>query len=184
MNQLERDLEFVRTVVENSRRSLRADARPLLAWGLLTLIGIGLVYLFEALDNVWFWIAVIGLAWGYTGWRTWRRRLDQPTALFAQRALTSLWFAVLTSMSVTGFIGVLSGSLPSSSVPPIIAAYFGAGYLASAALMAQRWPVVLAIAWWLVAAFLFLVPEPWRLAAFGAALLFLLVLPSLQLMRR
>ena len=183
MNQLEQDLAFVRTVVENSRRALRADARPLLAWGTLTVVGVVLVYLFEALDNVWFWIVIIGIAWAYTGWRSRQSQLARPATLFAQRALATLWFAVLTAMSITGFVGVLTGALPSAAVPPVIAAYFGAGCLASAPLMAQRWPVLLGCAWWLAAVVLFLVAQPYRLAAFGVAVMLLLVVPTLRLRR-
>jgi hypothetical protein len=182
MSQLEQDLAFVRSVVEDSRKALQVDAWPLLFWGLLSLAGVILTYLWPPLDSIWLWVLLIGLAWILTGWRALRYRSGAVGSL-AGRALASLWFGLLTSMTLIGFVGGFSETLPPAILPPIVAAVFGAGYLATAALLDRRVVAVLAFAWWAGAVGLFLTPGPIRLAIFGGLLLVLLVLPVARLVQ-
>lgn len=182
MERMEQDLAFVREVVENSRRALRVDALPLVVWAALTLCGVILVYLFESLDSIWLWLGLIGLAWAFTGWRI--VQTSTQAKLFSQRALACLWFGLLTAMTLIGFVGAFSGQLPTTTITPIVAALFGVGYLASAALMDRRWLAGMAIVWWLGAAALFFLPAHLRLAGFGLMMGLLLLAPALVLHRR
>jgi hypothetical protein len=176
MTELHEDLAFVRAVVEDSRRAVQVDAWPLLAWGLLTVAGVILVYLWPSLDSVWLWLVVIGLAWVLTGVRVAGSGSEKPARL-ATRALSSLWFGLLTAMTLIGFVGSFSGALPTATITPIVAAIFGAGYLASSALLDWRALSVLAAVWWAGAVVLLLIADPYRLALFGGLVLVLLVLP-------
>lgn len=181
MTQVQDDLAYVRRIVENSRAALSVDSLPLLVWGALTLVGVGLVYTVEALDGPWLWAVLIAIAWLYTGWRMARTR--GQARLFAQRVLATTWFAVLTSMTLIGFVGTFSGALPTQTIPPVFAAFFGLAYLASAVLTGRQVLVGLAIAWWVGAALLFFVPPSLRLVVFGGLLLVLLIVPALVLHR-
>lgn len=184
MNQLQDDLAFLRAVVENSRRAMWVDVAPLLAWGLLTVGGVVISYLAPAFDSVWLWLVLIGLAWVFTGWRVLRLRGAGTPAGFAQQAVATLWFALFTTLTLIGFVGFFSGSLPGAAITPVAAGMFGIGYLTSGALMRYRWLYWLGTAWWTAAFALFLAPPGVRLALFGAAVLFLLVLPTSLLLRQ
>lgn len=182
MKQMEQDLAFVREVVESSRRALRVDALPLVVWAALSLCGVILVYLFDSLDSIWLWLALIGLAWAFTGWRV--VQTSTQATLFSQRALASLWFGLLSAMTLIGFVGAFSGQLPTATITPIVASLFGVGYLVSAALMDRRWLAGLAVAWWLGSTVLFFMPTELRLAIFGLMIGLLLLAPALVLHRR
>lgn len=184
MPELKDDLAFVRDVVLGSRRALHVDVMPLFWWGVLSLVGVVLAYTWPRMDSVWLWVVLVGLAWLLTGARVLAVRRAGNAALFAQRALATLWFSLLTAMTVIGFAGAFSGALPTNAITPVMAGVFGAGYLASSALLAARGLMLLALAWWLGALVLFLMPAPGRLAVFGLLLLFLLLLPVLWFRRR
>lgn len=184
MSELMDDLAFVRAAVLSSRRALHVDVMPLFWWGVLTLLGVVVAYVWPPLDTVWLWVVLIALAWLLTGVRVLVARRASDTVLFAQRALATLWFSLLTAMTLIGFAGAFSGALPTTAITPLMASVFGAGYLASSALLAGRGLVLLALAWWLGALVLFLVPAPMRLAVFGLLMLLLLLLPVVWFGRR
>ncbi|MBA3563140.1 MAG: hypothetical protein H0W33_03855 [Gammaproteobacteria bacterium] len=184
MARVNEDLAFIRAVVEGSRRAASVDAMPLIVWGLLTVAGIALVYTVPWLDSVYFWLAVIGLAWAYTLVRAVRRRRSDTVAWFAGHALAVLWLATLAGMTLAGFVGYFSGSLPAAAITPVIAAFFGMGVTASGALLGGRWIAWVGGLWWLSAAIIFYAPAPARLAIFGGAVLLLLVVPALVIHRR
>lgn len=172
------DLAYVKRIVDATQRALVADARPLLAWGFLSLAGVGLVYLVPPLDSIWLWVALIGSAWCYTGIRAFSRSRDSVACGFSQRVLARLWFGIFTAMTLIGFAGTFSGSLPPAAITPVFAALFGVGSLASAALLEGQRLAVLALGWWLGAIALFLIPPQWRLAVFGGLLTILLIAPA------
>lgn len=178
------DLAWVRQVVEDSRQAMRVDALPLLVWGALTLVGVVLAHLFTALDTVWLWLVLIGMAWLFTAIRALRHSFNQPAGSFAQRALSTLWLGLLTAATLIGFVGVFSGALNPAGITPVVAALFGVGCLGSAVLLDQRAMVLLAIAWWLGSVLLFLLPGPYRLAVFGVLIAALLMVPALRVQRR
>ena len=182
-SQLEQDLAFVRRAIESSQRAARVDVVPLLAWGLLTAAAAGLSYVVPAVDSVWLWVVVIGLAWAYTGWRALRReRLEPPQAL-ASRVLVSVWGSALGAITLAGFGGYFSGAVPAASIPPIVACLFGAAFLTSSGLMQRRGVALLGLSWWAAALVLFALPAPMRLGGFGLAVLLLLVAPLTVVLR-
>ncbi|HUO82491.1 MAG TPA: hypothetical protein VM616_06495, partial [Gammaproteobacteria bacterium] len=131
----------------------------------------------------WLWLAVIGLAWTYTGLRAWSTSSRPGVSLLAHRALHRLWFAVLTAMTLIGFVGYFSGAVPAPAIVPIVATLFGVAYLASSALLDFRPAAAIGVAWWAVAAGLFAWRPAWQLAMFGIATLFLVVLPAAWMRR-
>lgn len=183
MSDMHDDLAFVRAVVESSRRAARIDATPLLVWGLLTVAGVIAIYALPRLDSVWFWLAVIGLAWAYTGVRAWSRSGRPEVNLLAHRALYRLWFAVLTAMTLIGFVGFFSGVVPAAAIVPIVATLFGVAYMASGALLDFRPASAIGLAWWVFAILLFAWRSPWQLALFSVAVFFLVVLPAAWMRR-
>ena len=183
MSDLQQDLAFLRGVVESSRRAAHIDAAPLLAWGVLTVAGVIGVYTVPRLDSVWFWLAVIGLAWAYTGLRAWSGSARPGVSLLAHRALHRLWFAVLTAMTLIGFVGYFSGAVPAPAIVPIVSTLFGVAYVASSALLDFRPAAAIGIAWWALAAGLFAWRPTGQLALFGVAVLLLVVLPAAWMRR-
>lgn len=183
MSDMKQDLAFVRAVVEGSRRAARIDATPLLVWGLLTVAGVVGVHTIRRLDSVWFWLVVIGLAWAYTGMRAWPHIARPEVSLLANRALYRLWFAVLTAMTLIGFVGHFSGVVPALAIVPIVATLFGVAYVASGALLDFRPATAIGIAWWATAVGMFVWRSPWQLAIFGIAVLLLVVLPAAWMRR-
>lgn len=177
------DLRFLRSMIDSSRRAARVDTMPLLVWGMLTVIGVIAVYLLPALDSAWFWLGVIGLAWAYSLYRHLQIRRQSGVVLFSHRALYVLWLALLTAMTLIGFVGYASGRLPGAAITPVFSILFGVGYLAASVLMERRGLVFLALAWWGVGLGLFFTPPALLLAVFGAAILALVVVPAGLLLR-
>jgi hypothetical protein len=95
MSDLQQDLGLLRGVVESRRRAVRIDTAPLLAWGVLTVAGVIGVYTVPRLDSVWFWLAVIGLAWAYTGLRAWTGSARPGVSLLALFGVAVLLLVVL-----------------------------------------------------------------------------------------
>jgi hypothetical protein len=178
MSNVSEDLAYVRRIIEDAQSALAADAAPLLAWGILSLIGVLLVYLVPPLDSIWLWVGLIGVAWLYTGARAFRRGRTAEATAFSQRILARLWFGVFTAMTIIGFVGGFTASLAPTVITPVFAALFGVGSLMSAALLGARHLDFLAVGWWIGSIVLFVVTPPWRLAFFGLLLAVLLILPT------
>ncbi|MCC5866272.1 MAG: hypothetical protein JJU31_14205 [Wenzhouxiangella sp.] len=183
MNDPSHDLAYIRNIVEQSRRAARVDALPLAIWGALTAAGVLVTLLVPALDSVWLWVFLIGLAWAYSAARTLKRRGRRGSILFAQRILTTLWLSTLAAMTVVGFAGVFSQVLPPQAIPPVFAGMFGVGLLTSAVLMDKRWIAACGMGWWLGAVVLFLIAAEWRLGVYGVLIVALLIAPSLVIHR-
>jgi hypothetical protein len=172
------DIAYLRRMIDNARRALVVDTLPLLIWCGLTLAGVLAVYLMPALDSIWLWLTIIGIAWVLTGARAVSRK--DPAVSLSHRTLARLWFGLFTAMTLIGFVGVFTDSLPPTAITPIVAALFGVGCLVSATLLDRASLIGLAVAWWTGAAALFLLPPPWRLAVFGGLILLLLAIPVLR----
>ncbi len=183
MNDPSQDLAYIRNIIDKSRRAARVDALPLAIWGILTVAGVATTLLVPALDSVWLWVFLIGLAWTYSAIRALQRRGNRDPRLFAQRILTTLWVSILAAMTVIGFAGVFSQILHPQAIPPVFAGMFGVGCLTSAALMDKRWLAACGIGWWLGAVAMFLVTIEWRLGLYGALILAFLIIPALAIHR-
>lgn len=181
MAQFREDLAYVRRIVEDSRAAMRIDMLPLLVWGGLTVIGVTLAYAFDSVDSPWLWAVLVGVAWLYTARRASRGRSE--ARLFAHRVLGTTWFAVLTSMTLIGFVGAFSGVLPTQAITPVLASLFGVGYLASAILIDRRALAWLAASWWVGSVVLFFLPGALRLLVFGLLVAALLMVPALLMHR-
>lgn len=182
------DLEFIRRVIEESRRTVALDATPFLVWGGLVIAGIVielLVVRFSAdVDPVWIWMTLIaiGLLSSLRGWRRRRRRLGASG--LAERALAAVWWGCWMAMVGIGFGGYFLAGLSGAPLIATLAAVMGVGFFATGALTDHdllRW---LGPAWWLTALALFALSDALALLVFGAAVLSFQVLPGLAFQRR
>jgi hypothetical protein len=182
-DQLAKDLAFVREAIEANQRAGRVDVLPLLIWGLSTSAAAGVSYLFPAIDSVWLWVVVIGLAWIYTALRALRPASARPPQAFANRVLTAVWGSMLAAMTVIGFGGAFSGVIAPPAIPPTVACLLGAALLASSGLMRQQWLGLMGLTWWCTGIALFFLPAEVRLGVFGLAMVLFLVVPLLAVLR-
>ena len=181
------DLEFIRRLIDDSRRAVALDARPFSLWGGLVILGIGLDHLLIGSElerySIWIWMALMVLGWAFAFFIWWRRRRGLGATTLADRVLGRLWFACWTTMFVIGFGGFFAGQIGGAALNGSLAAVLAVGYLTTGALVSSSLISRLGIAWWAVALATFFLPRTTGDMVFAGAMLLFQVIPALWLQR-
>lgn len=180
------DILATERMVAENRDFFRERSFHLCVWGLLLsglygvegAISMGLLAPVAGIDG-WLWVATI-LAAVLLSFVFERYRALSPANILS-RLLRNIWGAVGVALIIVGFLGGATALMPAPAHCGSLAALVGVGFFASAALVASRALLVLAVLWWLGAAALFF------LTGFAALFLMLcllvggLFLPALAL---
>lgn len=176
---IETDLAYVKQVLDRTRKSVLIDTLPLVVWGLLTVVGCALSTWSERLNNVWLWVVLMAAGWIYAAWRTWQTLRAREVVTLVETGVYALWFSVYLAMSMVGFAGYAIGVVPADAIAFHDAVLFGLAFVVSAGLM-RSWPMgMVGVGWWIGSFIIALAPEAHRLLIFGAAIIALLIVPSL-----
>ena len=184
----EADLAFIRRVMEGARETASHGGGHLILWGSLLAAAHALAYLARhggmtvSVTLIW----AIAVATGFVGSflignRVWKRA---PVDSLANRMLGAIWIGCALSMSLVGFLGAGSGSVPPDTLPGIQAVIIGTTFFASALLPNRTMYWLLAAAWWTIGGALLVRPSPEaNLVAAGGLVLFM-VAPGVWLRAR
>lgn len=184
----EDDLAFIRRLMEGARETAADHSGHLILWGLLQASGESLAYLvrqgaFYVSINV-IWGVAVGI--GFSGsWLLARRSHKRaPVDSLVNRILAAIWIGCGLSLSLVGFLGAGTGSLPSPVMPGLKSVIVGSAFFASAVLPNRTMFWALAAAWWILGGALLVRPSANASLVLIGAQILLMFVPGLVLRAR
>ncbi|MYH53843.1 MAG: hypothetical protein F4139_13020 [Gemmatimonadetes bacterium] len=181
----EDDLAFIRRVIEGARETASDGSGHLILWGCLLATAQTLTYLVHqghmtvSVTVIWAVTVAIGFVGSsLLGNRNLKRA---PVNSLVNRILSSIWIGCALSLSLIGFLGLGSGSLPQQVAPGLQAVVIGTSFFASAVLPNHAIYWLLAAVWWILGGALLLRPSPESNLVIAGGLVLLMVVPGVVL---
>jgi len=183
--QAKEDLQFIRKVIEDSRRSVADNGMHYITWSICVALGIIGTYTVAVSSlsprtNLWVWIVFIGAGWIFSLIRGTSQSSGKPKS-FARKMLSSIWVCTGITMTITAFAGIISGTIQPIALPAVLSAILAIPYFIASYIYNLNWFKTLAAGWWLGAIVFFFWQTPQTLAAFGILMIVLQTIPGIYL---
>jgi hypothetical protein len=184
-NQAQKELAFVKQVMEDSQRALLDNGKIFVILSLFALFGVCLKifkdYMGLRIDNLYIYIPLVVIGLTFTIF--YKTRVNRKTGgkTFASKAIDGLWTALLISASILSLIGYASGAIQPMAVAPVIAVLFGIHQYMSGLLLNLRWISSMAYGWWISSIGMFLWPGEHSVIVMGILLILFQLLPGIFL---
>jgi hypothetical protein len=175
-------LEFIKKVIEDSRKLLIYDGKDMIVWGLLVAVGMIMMYArFETaltFPVVWLWVTLIGLGWLYSIWKGIQKTKIHRVSTFSGKMMASIWIACGVSMTITGFGLTTSGIIQGPAIIPIMSLFMGVAYFTSGTVLGMRYLYVAGFSWWGAALLTAFWPGSHTFLIFGLLIIFFHLIPG------
>jgi len=184
----EDDLAFIRRLMEGARAAEVDHSGHLILWGFLQAAAAGLAYLVHQgafhFSITAIWAVAVGI--GFTG--SWllalRSRRSAPVNSLVNRVLAAIWVGCGLSLSLVGFLGAGTGSMPSPITSGAKCVIIGCAFFASAPLFNRTGYWALAGVWWILGGALLVRPSLGSNLVFVFAPILFMLVPGLVLRAR
>lgn len=181
------ELQFIRKVIEDSKRSVIYNGMHYIVWGILVIAGMCLNYLVLLnhmyFNYFWIWAGVVVIGWIFSFIYGGKEAERQPRT-FALKIVNSVWFATGVGMTVLGFIGPFSGAIQPVFISPVLSVLLGAAYLITGRIFESEWFSNLSIGWWAGAIVMFYFPGIHSLIIMAIMMLLFQTVPGIILFRK
>lgn len=186
-NQLLEDVEFIKKMIENNRRSLIDNGISYISAGVYVVIGSALsIYLqISGMGNMlpYLWLLLLTLLIGFNFFIQKRMAAEKVKKTFAGRVFSAVWIACAIPMLIISVLFFTTNKIPMSAMFSAVSAILGIGYYLTGVINDLKFMKVLAAGWWtsIVISMLWsYFGEEYQLALFFALLILLLeVIPGI-----
>ena len=182
------DLAFIRRLMQGARETAVDHSGHLILWGFLQAAAGSLAYLVRQgafyVSINWIWAVTIAIGFTGSGLLARRLRRSAPVNSLVNRVLAAIWIGCGLSLSLVGFLGAGTGSVPSPVMPGVKCVIIGCAFFASAPLFNRAFYWVLAGVWWILGSALLLRPSPGSSLVFACAPILFMLVPGLMLRAR
>jgi len=182
------ELQFIKKIIEDSKRNLVYNGREHIGWGLLisfALIVDYLNYFFGwNFHFLLYWGIVVALGWLFSYYSSQQRKKENCPKTFAGKMMGTIWLGTGIGMTLVGFVGITSGAIPGTSISALLSVFLGSAFLISGYLHSEKWMKYLSIGWWLGAVIMFFYPGVHTVFIMAFMLLFLQVLPGVYFYKK
>lgn len=183
----QQDLAYIREIMDESRSFATVGGNHFIIWGSvlsLALLGTWLRSRGVAwIEPLPLWLACVGGGWLLT-FLSIRRRGELALAVHpSARQIRGAWIALGFAMTLTFFLGTLSGSIALAAIPGLSAAFTGVGIYINGMLARIGWLRNLAFAWWACGAAMLLWTGNHTLVLLAVLMIALYVVPGVALNR-
>lgn len=151
-NQLMEDVEFIRQMVENNRRSLVDNGINYIATGVYIVVGAVSSYLLEITGNrallPWLWLFLMAVLIGFNFFV--QRRIEKRAVkkTFATKVFADVWLACGIPVSIVSVLFFTAQTIPMNALMSCICACLGIGYFLTGTINDLRFMKYLAFGWW------------------------------------
>jgi len=146
------DIQFIRKIINESKRSVIYSGKDYIFWGILVFIGMLATYIFVNVhfyfNYIWVWVVLIPIGWGYSLYNRARQKVKYPST-FVGKIISAVWGAAGVGMTLIGFVGTYSGTVSPNSIAPILCIIMGGAYFATGVAVESKWFRNLSFAWWI-----------------------------------
>lgn len=151
-NKLIEDVEFIRQMVENNRRSLVDNGISYIATGVYIVVGASLSYLLEVTGKghllAWLWLSlmIVLIAFNIFIQRRIEKRSVRKT--FASRIFADVWLACGIPIFIVSVLFFTTFAIPLNTLMACISGCLGIGYYLTGSINDLKFMKYLAFGWW------------------------------------
>ena len=186
--QLLEDLQYMKQIINDSRKIVVDKGIGFIVWGILIIIGLTGSYIDAVMSGNQYsaelWILLIVGGWIYTAIQWNKHKENKKAVTFAGKIVGAVWFSAGVAMTILGFVGTYSGAFGSVFISPVLAAVLGIAFYVSALIYDNSLMKYLAPLWWVGSIFMFFLPGLHTIIVMAAMMLFLQVVPGIILYKK
>ena len=123
------ELEFIKNVMEDSRKIIVDDGMNFIFWGIIAAIGLIATYILvieKSWDYIkWVWVVLIAIGWIYSITMSLKKEKKRRVKTFAGKILSVTWFSCGLTMTIIGIGGSFSGAIHGVYISPTISIVTG-----------------------------------------------------------
>ncbi|NMB83323.1 MAG: hypothetical protein GYA14_16055 [Ignavibacteria bacterium] len=181
------ELQFIRKVIDETRRSVIYNGKDYIFWGILVIIGMMSTYLF-VINEIYFgygyiWLILIPIGWGYSLYNG-KKQKERFPSTFAGKLIGYVWGMAGIAMTIIGFVGTASGAVSPMGISPIACIIMGGAYFLTGKLCEAKWMSNLSYGWWIGGTALLFVKTVESFLIMSLLMLFLQTIPGIIIYRK
>ncbi|MGE5430575.1 MAG: hypothetical protein ACM3QX_05855 [Syntrophomonadaceae bacterium] len=178
------DLQYIRKVIEDSKRALVYNGIDYIVWGILVIIGLTATYVLVAsriyFNYFWIWLALVAAGWMFSLFSSKKSKASQPRT-FSDKIIGSVWLSSGITMSILGFIGPVTRAVNPVFISPLLSVVLGTAYFVTGNIFESRWFTYLSFGWWAGAIVMFFFPGIHSLIIMALMMLLFQTIPGIIL---
>jgi hypothetical protein len=186
-HQAAEDLEFIKKVIDGTRRAIVDNGFGFIFWGIIIVAGLlstyAAVFFKFNFPYAWNWLLVIGIGWIYSLYSGYTRRGVSKVYTFSGKLLGAVWISAGVAMTILGFVGTFAGAYNGVYISPILSTILGIAFFISGYLYDKKWITYLSAGWWAGAIIMFIYPYLYTLLLMTAMMIVLQVIPGIIIYR-
>ncbi|MBI2417819.1 MAG: hypothetical protein HYV28_07935 [Ignavibacteriales bacterium] len=182
------ELQFIKKVIEDSKRALVDNGMGYIIWGLIVFAGMLSDYievsLYGRANSLIRWAILIGGGWLWTFVYYTKFRPVKSAKTFTGRLVGYLWMCAGISMTIIGFVATLSGMIRGMAVSPLLSVVLGMTYFMTGAIFNSKAFKLLSLGWWCGAIVMMVYPGFHNILIMAGMMLFFQVVPGIVMYRQ
>jgi len=189
---IEQDLQFIKKTLENNRRKLVDNGVFYILWGVMSVLGTAISYIFINLNMLhilpYFWLGFIIIFFFIQKILDRKTESDKHIVTFGWKVFNAVWLSVGITAVLLSTLFFTTSIIPVPVFLGSIAAVFGIAYYLSGIINDLKFLTYLSFAWWTATVILVLWEQfinLYYIAMFFAGLiLFLQVIPGIIIYKK
>jgi hypothetical protein len=150
-SQAEKDLEFIKQMIEDSRTYFNSNGLYLIIWGLMSVFGTILTYvmislkMFNLIFAIWAGFFVTsGLIIFYNE----RKYKKAKIKSIVEKIYNRVWIGIIIFLAVIFCCIIISGKYSINIIFPVLSGVLGIGYFICSNISRNLWLLILSFVWW------------------------------------
>ncbi len=181
------EIRFIRSVMEESKKSIVYNGKDYIFWGIIVMIGMISTYIFHMshiyFNYFWIWVVLIPIGWMYSLYNRRVYKIKFPTT-YAGRIIVSVWGSAGIAMSIIGFLGTYSGTIKPMAISPILCIILGSAYFITGKVVGVKWISYLSLGWWIGGVLLLYVTSIYSFLIMALLMLLFQTIPGMIIYRK
>jgi len=177
------ELQFIKKVIEESKRSIVYNGMDYIIWGVLVIIGMLATYTLAVtglrVNFMYIWLLLIPIGWGFSYYNR-KNCTDKVPKTLTSKAIGSVWLGAGICMTLVGFGGPVIGGMHGVFISPVIAIICGGGYFIAGKILDSKPTMYLSLGWWIGGIVLFIVKDINQMLIMSALMLFFQTIPGIM----
>lgn len=187
-NQVINELQFIKKVIDDSKRTLIDNGMGYIIWGVIVFLGMITDYvqvsLYGYANSLYRWLFLVGAGWLWTFVYYSKFKPAKATKTFAGKLMGYLWLSAGICMTIIGFVATLSGMIRGLAVSPLISVILGMTYFMTGALFDSKLFKLLSLGWWTGAIVMMLFPGLHNVLIMAMMMLVFQIIPGIVMYKK
>ncbi|HVO73283.1 MAG TPA: hypothetical protein VMT35_04615 [Ignavibacteriaceae bacterium] len=181
------ELQFIRKVIEDTKRNIFYNGRDYIFWGILVIVGMLGMYVLHLsriyFNYVWIWAGLISIGWIFSIVAR-NKSIEKQPSTYAGKILGVVWLSAGIAMTTIGFAGPAFRIISPMAISPILSIIIGSAYFVSGVVIEEKWFRNLSFGWWIGGIILFIVTTMESFLIMAFLMLFFQTIPGFLIYKK